>query len=149
MSITNHIANVHEWQNNKFYHKCAHKALSSEEKRKKKWLPVGSHPQEALKAILNDKNIVKDLPYLVQFKHSGEIEVYHSLYLMYCPKRIAFSYEGMYARTQLAAMDHNSGINQVQSKTKDGKPRYRTVFSKVSSNWAAKRIMKRKKKNIY
>ena len=38
-----------------------------------------------------------------------ELEVFHSLYNLYCPKRISFSYEGMYARTQLAVMDHNSG----------------------------------------
>ena len=63
-----------------------------------------------LKEIVNDKNIVNDLPYLVQFKQSGEIEVYHSIY---CPKRISFLHEGMYAHAQLAIMDHNSGINRV------------------------------------
>ena len=148
LSIANHTANVHEWENNKVYHKCSHGTLSSEEERNKKWLPIGSHAHEALKEIVNDKNIVNDLPYLVQFEHSGEIEVYHSLYLMYCPKRISFSYEGMYARAQLAIMDHNFGIDRVQSKTKDGKPRYRTVFSKVASNWVAKKIMERKKKTF-
>ena len=102
--------------------------------RKKKWPPIGAYAHEALKEIVNDKNIVNDLPYLVQFEHSGEIEVYHSLYLMYCPKRISFSYEGIYARAQLAIMNHNSGIDRVQSKRKDGKLRYRTVFSKVALN---------------
>ena len=67
---------------------------------------------------------------------------------MYCPQRISFSYEGMYVHAQLAIMDHNSGIDQIQSKRKDGKLRYITVFSKVASNWVAKKIMERKKKPL-
>ena len=98
--------------------KCSHGTLSFDEERKKKWLPIGSHAHEALKETVNDKNIVYDLPYLVQFEHSGEIEVYHSLYLMYCPKRISFSYVGMFARAQLAIMDLISGIDRVQSSEK-------------------------------
>ena len=54
----------------------------------------------------------------------------------------------MYARAQLAIMDHNSGMGRVQSKRKDGKLMYRTVFSKVASNWVSKKIMERKKKNL-
>ena len=81
---------------------------------------------------------MNDLPCLVQFELSGEIEVYHSLYLTYCPKIISFSNVGMYVRAQLAIMDHNFGIDRVQSKRKDGKLRYRTVFSKVASNQVAK-----------
>ena len=38
------------------------------EEGNKKWLPIGSHAHEALKEIVNDKNIVNDLPYLVQFE---------------------------------------------------------------------------------
>ena len=52
----------------------------------------------------------------------------------------------MNSRAQIAYMDHNSGIDRVQSKRKDVKLRYRTVFSKVASDWVAKRIMERKKK---
>ena len=62
------------------------------------------------------------------------------------PNKNLFSYEGMYARAQLAIMNHNSGIDRVQSKRKDGKLRYITVFSEVASNCVAKKIMERKKK---
>ena len=54
----------------------------------------------------------------------------------------------MYARKQLAIMDNNSGIDRVQYKGKDGELRYRTVFSKVPSNWVYKKIMERKKKTF-
>ena len=78
----------------------------------------------------------------------GELEVFHSLYNVYCPKRLSFSYEGMYARTQLAVMDNNSGVGRQHAKTKEGIPRYNTVLSKVSSQWVAKRIMEDKEKTF-
>ena len=50
----------------------------------------------------------------------------------------------MYACAQLAIMGHNSGIDRVQSKRKDGKLRYRTMFSEAS-NWVTKKIMEEEK----
>ena len=36
-----------------------------------------------------NKTLLCDLKYLVDFNHTGQLEVYHSLYLKYCPKKIA------------------------------------------------------------
>lgn len=52
----------------------------------------------------------------------------------------------MYARAKLAVMDHNSGINQQQAKTKKGELRYKTVYSRITSSWVAKKIMEKKDK---
>ena len=65
---------------------------------------------------------------------------------MHCPKRIAFFYHGMYARTQLAVIDHNPGTKRKQSRTKDGKLRYNTVYFKVTSSWVERKIMGKKEK---
>ena len=54
----------------------------------------------------------------------------------------------MYARTQIAAMDHNSGVGRQHAKTKEGIPRYNTVLSNVSSQWVVKRIMEDKEKTF-
>ena len=59
-----------------------------------------------------------------------------------------FSYPGMYARTKLAVMDHNSGINRKQSRTKHGNLRYITLYSRVTSSWVAKKIMDKKDKTF-
>ena len=60
---------------------------SSEEERTKK----SSLAYNASKHIVTDKNILNDLSYLIKCSHSGELEVFHLLCNMYCPKRIAFS----------------------------------------------------------
>ena len=43
-------------------------------------------------------------------------------------------------------MDHNSGIKRKQSRTKNGKLRYNTVYSKVTSSWVARKIIEKKEK---
>jgi hypothetical protein len=57
---------------------------------------------------------------LTEFRHTGELEVFHSLMLKYLPKRKHFSYRSMLARTQLAALDHNHNFNRVQAVVKSG-----------------------------
>lgn len=52
----------------------------------------------------------------------------------------------MYARTQLAVLDHNSGIGRKQATTQDGTPRVKTHFSKVSNQWVVKDIRESKNK---
>ena len=66
--------------------------------------------------------------------------------LKYCTKRLSFSYKGLYARTQLAVLDHNSGIARKQATKKDGTPRVKTQFTKITDQWVAKNIRERKDK---
>ena len=86
------------------------------------------------------------MSYLTQFRHSGELEVLHALCNVYCRNKTAFSYVGMYARTQLGVMDHNSDTERKQAVTTEGKPRYKTLYTKISAAWVAKAIMEDKKK---
>ena len=55
-----------------------------------------------------------------------------------------FSYEGMYARTQLAVMDHNFNLSRKQALTKNNEPRSKFNFSKVTTNWAPKKVLEPK-----
>ena len=50
---------------------------------------------------------MKAFDQMTGFHHIGHLESYHSVLLKYCPKRNYFSYEGMQARTELAALDNN------------------------------------------
>ena len=44
----------------------------------------------------------------------------------------------------LAVLDYNCGLSNTQATTKDGKRRYRQIFSKMMQNWVVKKISKRK-----
>ena len=102
---------------------------------------------EALQNIVFDKNLLEDLPFVVEFSHTGILEIYHSLYNKWAPKRKHFSYGGMLARTQLAVMDFNQGSKLEQATTASGEKRYNIQFSKVTKNWSAKPIKKQKDKS--
>ena len=114
-----HIRNVHKFPRvSSTYKSCGHDKLTRRQKFLKKWLKKSSPAYAALENIVLDDKLIGDLPNLVKFKHSGSIEVYHNVVGKYCPKRLSFSYEGMHARTQLAVMSHNAGINRKQAVVK-------------------------------
>ena len=104
------------------------------------WLKKGSPSHEAVKSVVFDKKLFKDIYKLSQFCHTGILEVYHSLLLKYCPK----SYKGMIARTQLAALDHNNNVHRSQATTAQEERRYRVVFPKAKKSWITKPIMEAK-----
>ena len=80
-----------------------------------------------------EPKLLKDLANLTDFCHTGGLELYHSMILKYCSKREHFSYKGMVARTQLAAIEnnHNTGTEaSCNSKgRKDGRGKISSMFS--------------------
>ena len=145
-SILHHVSNIHSWEGNTVYHQCTHSDLSTG--RRKKWLNKTSPAFKALESVIKDKLLVRNLVYLTNFCHTGSLEVYHSLYNKYCPKRLHFSYESMIARTQLAILDFNAGVSLEQARTNRGQLRFKQQFSRVNGSWVVKKV-KEKNNRIY
>jgi len=55
--------------------------------------------------------------------------------LKYAPKREHFHCEGMQARLQLAAVDHNHNVDTDLAKDKDNSPVVRQELSKAQKDW--------------
>ena len=112
VSVLHHVQNKHSWKDTTIFKKCTHPRLSRRAVRQKCWLEPGSSAAVALEEVILAPRILNDLARLTAFCHTGGLEVYHSMLLKYCPKRQHFSYNGMVARTQLAALDnnHNTGM---------------------------------------
>ncbi len=140
VSILYHISNRHSWKGCEFYKKCAHKRLTKKSRSTKPFLKQSSPAFKALEAIVKSHTLIKDLKHLTKFSHTGILEVYHSLYNKYSPKRLHFSYHGMIARAQLAILDFNSGVRLPQAKTKSGKLKFKQQFSKVTQTWVVKKL---------
>ena len=64
--------------------------------------------------------------------------------LKYCLKREHFTYNGMLARTQLAALDNNANSERQQAVIKtgahSGEARYKASFPKMKKHWIVKPI---------
>jgi hypothetical protein len=143
-SIIFHVQNIHRFNENKSFKKCEHPRITKRQCRSKLWLKPTSDAFLALQSVVFDKTLLKDLEHLTEFSHTGILEVYHSLYNKWLPKSTHFSYHGMLARSQLAALDFNSGSNLEQATTATGKQRYNLNFSKITKSWSVKPIKEKK-----
>ena len=121
VSILYHTADKYDWDSSVLYNFCAHEPISPRAHRKTKWLIVGSLAHEVLKHVVLEKTLLKDLDFLTKTIHTGSLEVYHSFYSKYTPKWQHFEYLGMVARTQLTALDHNSGTGRSKAEASSGK----------------------------
>ena len=76
--------------------------------------------------------MLKDIKQLNLFCHTGNLESYHSMMLKYTPKRLAFKYPQMVARTQLSALDHNFNLKREQATDSEGNPKNSLLFPKAT-----------------
>ena len=141
-----HVRGIHQWQVGGDMKTCEHDDFTELKQAETIWIEANSKMYEALEKIIMDKSLLKDLKYVSHFKHTGQLEVYHSLLNKYCPKRLSFSYPGMIARTQLATLDHNSGLGRKHDSTADGKLKYKIVHTKITNQWVAKNVLEPKNK---
>ena len=95
-SILHHITNEHEWEEGSSFKKCAHATMTDRQKLKKKWILPQSPSYAALENIVLDPKILEAISKINLFCHTGALEVYHSVYTKFIPKRIHFSYKGLF-----------------------------------------------------
>ncbi|XP_006823888.1 uncharacterized protein LOC102805489 [Saccoglossus kowalevskii] len=134
--ILHHVVNEHEWLLNVdgTYGGCAHEPLSVENQCKP-WLEKGSPAHLALRNIVEDKRLLKNLGHYTNFRHTGFLESFHSHMLMYAPKRHSYTFVGYKARTQLAAIDFNMHAGREQAVSEDGQPKFKINYSKQSKRF--------------
>ena len=136
-SVVHHVVNEHSFTGEHIT-QCPHEPLEPEVARKKKWLKKGSKAHNALKEVVLDKRLTKDIRHLSEFCHTGSLEVYHSLMTKYVPKRQEFDYDQMNARTALAVIDHNMSRDKIQLTNRKGEKMFKIVCTKANSQWVVK-----------
>ena len=114
LSVIHHICNRHEFPGNKYYHKCEHDPYTIEETKEREWLKMGSPPHEALKKVILQSELVKDMKKMSENASTSALEIFHALKIRYLPKSIFFEKEKMIAGTALAVMDHNFNTKREQ-----------------------------------
>ena len=118
------------------------------------WVHIAGDEIESLakKIIIwvccSDKRLLNDLKYVTDFNHTDTLEVYHSLYNKYSPKRLHFSYPFMIARVQLAVLEFNSVVVQHIVKISKKISNTSTNFQKSRNLGSLKHIRKERKGNV-
>ena len=92
--------------------------------------------RKTVKDLLFRIKLAKNIRYLVEFNHTGQIEVFHLFLNTNCPKRLL----GMIIRHQLAILDFNCGMNLPEATNKTGEKQCKLQHSKLTKPWTLKQI---------
>ncbi|XP_049512920.1 uncharacterized protein LOC125940603 [Dermacentor silvarum] len=130
-SILNHTVNIHEGHNDLFP-RCLHGPP-----RRISWLSAGSPAYKALKAIVTAPLLLRDIRQLSPSAQTYSLESFHSVLNGFAPKSTAFTYEGIKARTLIAALHFNENSEREQSHTAQGESQWHTKTSKAKPGISA------------
>ncbi|KAM4049799.1 uncharacterized protein ACNLHF_011517 [Anomaloglossus baeobatrachus] len=113
-SLLHHVVNTHSWRTRNGCEHCRHDHIPQDVCRRRKWLCKSSTAHNALKTIVLNQKLQRDLRRVSHFCNSAELEIYHGATSKYRPKREPFL-EDFVARTQLAILDHNNNVDHIQA----------------------------------
>ena len=126
-----HVTNIHNWKHKKLVHvsleglrqsisvnrpypkkpvtitECQHGHLSKKDDRSTPWFYMEDEDFEALFKIVTATRFSNDLRRCAKFLHTGKLESFHSMKLLYLPKLYSFEMDTMIFLTMLAAFQNN------------------------------------------
>lgn len=118
-SMLNHVCDVHEGHEGPFA-ECLHKPLEDRE-----WIERDSPAHLKLRAILDNPRLLSDLRQLSSTTQTSSLESFNNLLIRFAPKSIAYSRDGMEARTRLAVLHYNENASRPQARTRKGAKRFK------------------------
>ncbi|OCT59277.1 hypothetical protein XELAEV_18001229mg [Xenopus laevis] len=98
-SVLHHSINEHTWRGAMIYKKCSHANLTCDQVNGTDWLIKDSPSYAKLHGVVNNPQLLKDLPQLIHYCHTGALESYHSVMLKYRSKSIHFILNGSLYRS--------------------------------------------------
>ncbi|XP_076100577.1 uncharacterized protein LOC143069695 isoform X1 [Mytilus galloprovincialis] len=145
--ILHHVVNEHTWllsyddsfDNNK----CNHGPLSEE--RENKYMEKGSDAHTALRYIVMDIRLLKDIPYYLNCRSISDLESFQNLISAYNSEPHVYRPDMYRVRNQLAALDHNIHIGRPALTKDNGAPRFQREFNQKSSRWSVQEIKVKKR----
>ncbi|XP_071138462.1 uncharacterized protein [Mytilus edulis] len=126
LSIMNHMCNKLEGHSS-IYPKCDQGELSQD----CQWLEKGSVPYKRMKAVVESKYLLTDVPKLSPVYQTYALEVFHSVVNNFAPKRTHFFYSSMLARLCVAALHYNENCNRDRAFIEDGLQCVSMVYPKA------------------
>ncbi|CAG9760342.1 unnamed protein product [Ceutorhynchus assimilis] len=148
-SLLKHICNIHEWTDENGKKKgCEHRQILDKEAQEIKWIRFGSTDYQILQTEIMNKMFLNDLKHRKNYCHTSSLESYHNIRLKYVPKRVHFSYNGMYIRSILAILDHNFNVGRevvggdVQFPKSSKRWHFKNKYQKKTYFWKADLLQK-------
>ncbi|CAN7950014.1 unnamed protein product, partial [Ixodes pacificus] len=133
-SIMRHVIDVHIHQD-PLHPACAHGDIGN-----RKWLEEGKPDRgtetfRRLESVLMPAHLLRDIPRISPKEQTYALESFHGILVHFAPKSSKFKYEGMLARTQIAAIHYNFNAERAIKLTADGEEQYAQRWSKADKQW--------------
>ncbi|XP_037519793.1 uncharacterized protein LOC119396590 [Rhipicephalus sanguineus] len=124
-SLLNHICNIHHGHEGP-YTECLHGPLEDRD-----WMSRDSQAFRKLRGILENPRLLADLRHLSPRAQTSSLESFNNILIRFAPKSVAYSEDGMQARTQLAVLHFNENASREQARTRGGQKRWKVKMSKA------------------
>ncbi|CAN8004831.1 unnamed protein product, partial [Ixodes hexagonus] len=128
-SLIRHIIDVHEHLD-PLHPRCEHGDMPD-----RLWLAEGTETFKKLEAILMGPHLLRDIPLLSPKQQTFALESFHAVLIHFAPKSSKFQYEGMLARTYIAALHFNHNADRDALLDEDGRPKFFQQCSKAEKRW--------------
>jgi hypothetical protein len=139
VSIKEHITNNHSWSTPGPVQNCEHEQLSDDKIKTTPWMNKSTSQYKSFCNVVDKKSFLDDLRYAKHYIHTGVLESYHNRRLIWMPKRLYFTYDGMIVRSILCILDHNHNVERILKG-------HHVQYSKASKQYVVRN--KYQKKNI-
>ena len=123
-----HLVNIHKWSRRKVVHRqlnllrvgsrpypstpktvmqCFHPQLLVKEDRETQWFSIGDEDFKAVFKVITATKFSNDVKKCCKFVHTGKLESFHSMKLLYLPKSTGFGLTTTIILTMLTAIQNN------------------------------------------
>jgi hypothetical protein len=142
--VLHHVCGEHDW----IMDSCEHDALEEPCRDRYgntlEYFSKGDSAHTTLQDVVLNTRWMRSLKYYTKFRHTGSLEMFHSILLMYAPKRIAFQNDAYHTRIILAALDHNHHKDTAQECTQGGTYLHHRRWRKTTKRWDVVPVMEKK-----
>ncbi|KAM7304046.1 uncharacterized protein ISCGN_013946 [Ixodes scapularis] len=128
-SLIRHIIDVHQHLD-PLHPRCEHGDVPD-----RLWLEEGTETFKKLEAILMGPHLLRDIPLLSPKQQTFSLESFHAVLIHFAPKSSKFQYDGMLARTYIAALHFNHNADRAILLDEDGMPKFFQQCSKAEKRW--------------
>ncbi|KAG0430223.1 hypothetical protein HPB47_022891 [Ixodes persulcatus] len=123
-SITRHISDVHHHVNS-LHPAFLHGILTD-----RLWIEEGTETFKKLESVVLSNHLLRDIPKLSSDEQTFALEAFHGVLVHFASKSVGYCYEGLLARTYIAALHFNSNADRKIRQADNGDDKYALKFSR-------------------
>ncbi|KAM7312877.1 uncharacterized protein ISCGN_009781 [Ixodes scapularis] len=128
-SITRHICDVHHHPNS------LHPACLHGEVQDRLWIEEGTETFKKLESVVLSSHLLRDIPKLSSDEQTFSLEAFHGVLVHFASKSVGYCYEGLQARTYIAALHFNCNADRKTRIEEDGQDMCALKFSRGRKQW--------------